>query len=258
MKMASGRGTRQPISCEPCRVRKIKCARDAIPCSTCIRRRIPSTECVYMGTQHPLPSTKPRFLASPTTLQPNGSPVTASHDVASLVERVQKLEAIIAGQAEPNLGFQNSVSRPLDDTQQFQQGTLRTSASGHVRYYPHCYAWEAGHDSAPRPATDVNDLGSPKGGPFPLWESGRSTLHDLLSNLPPSRLCMELRDIYFSSYASVRNIHLSSRSDWYRYFTYCTTQHSCISMHFSKDTQSAYRSLGLLYSLPSWERQWAH
>jgi hypothetical protein len=48
---ATPSSVRQPVSCEPCRKRKIKCSRTRPPCSTCQRRGCP-TSCIYVG--HPL------------------------------------------------------------------------------------------------------------------------------------------------------------------------------------------------------------
>ncbi|KAJ9413954.1 hypothetical protein QL093DRAFT_2088869 [Fusarium oxysporum] len=49
------RSRRMPLSCEPCRQRKIKCPRNdsrgQTPCNTCVRRGIPVTECIYLRDQ---------------------------------------------------------------------------------------------------------------------------------------------------------------------------------------------------------------
>ncbi|KAG5759588.1 hypothetical protein H9Q69_014254 [Fusarium xylarioides] len=46
---------RMPLSCEPCRRRKIKCPRNnsrgRTPCDTCVRRGIPDNECIYLRDQ---------------------------------------------------------------------------------------------------------------------------------------------------------------------------------------------------------------
>ena len=40
---------RLPVSCEPCRKRKIRCTRNRPPCDTCLRRGLGPADCIYLG-----------------------------------------------------------------------------------------------------------------------------------------------------------------------------------------------------------------
>lgn len=78
---------RQPVSCEPCRRRKIKCSRTQPPCTTCQRRGCASS-CVYAG-RHDVP------------VNHSGSSSLANEE---LLARITNLENILTKKA--SLGAQ--------------------------------------------------------------------------------------------------------------------------------------------------------
>lgn len=99
---------RLPISCEPCRVRKIRCPRDGPACGTCVRRRVPLEQCVYSTRRKPQISSQPQpqqFQPRARSLEDRSScpdtPVqqryegVAGEPNADLVARIEKLEKLL-------------------------------------------------------------------------------------------------------------------------------------------------------------------
>lgn len=152
---------RMPLSCEPCRERKIRCPRKSNrnggPCDTCVRRGIPSSECVYL-----------RDIIYQRRQQQNSSnsrsSVTDTPNNAELVARIDRLEEILV-QAQ-----QQQQTQTLPQMQQDQpsgaslfrgndnndcsptglptpvsihssNGALRKSDTGYERYEPSFSRW---------------------------------------------------------------------------------------------------------------------
>ena len=72
---------RLPVSCEPCRTRKVRCSRDNPPCGTCIRRRVPPEQCVYKNSRQ-----------SHQPLENSSGSSPAGQSNAELVARIERLE----------------------------------------------------------------------------------------------------------------------------------------------------------------------
>jgi hypothetical protein len=103
--MSTGRSRRLPISCEPCRVRKIRCPRDATPCGSCRRRGVSAAACQYAKRT---PVMRPRSPPQ-STVQELPSPLTdtrsldmPSSENADLASRVRKLEQLLLLTVSPS------------------------------------------------------------------------------------------------------------------------------------------------------------
>lgn len=160
-KPAAAHSIRQPVSCEPCRRRKIKCSRERAPCSTCRRRQCPES-CIYLGTKD-VPEPNRELLARIDNLED----MLRKH-----TEAAQSARPVDAPQDSHFSPVPAPVSRPLlsppfESAQQTsfglspeslnldvmsasstasvysrvnsggQRGSLRSSANGNVQYEPH-------------------------------------------------------------------------------------------------------------------------
>ncbi|KAI5250134.1 hypothetical protein E4T42_05039 [Aureobasidium subglaciale] len=205
--MREGRQKRMPINCEPCRIRKIRCSRDGIPCGTCKRRGVPPANCSF--AQRP-----PRD--SSINLEP-GMPISPISTTRSpgqstdedLVARIARIERMLANQQRQTQDGSNNFA-PIED--QFRintattdnmpggHGFLQTSASGHVRFVPCWPTTEPDDETCPdRFESDVSPFGTQ------YMTNGLRT-SDVLAMLPPSSLCSRLKDIYFESFSPLFHV----------------------------------------------------
>jgi hypothetical protein len=190
------RQKRLPISCEPCRIRKIRCSRPRgpSPCETCVRRNLASN-CLYASHG----ATSPLGYPLQTSLQPPGSPTrTASSPDASLIARVAELEALL--QAQGTNGESTSTTRPVSP--QFQsKGALFVSDNGHMRFIPSSLSSSTSQPlSNPQQATIRSiDLSC---GPYPLGGKPPNR-SDLIADIPAHSHCNQLKNVFFESFASV-------------------------------------------------------
>ena len=225
---------RIPISCEPCRVRKIRCPRDAPPCSTCVRRRIPVEQCVYSSDRQsrshqqsgPSPSKRPRLQNDTSAgddsqvfeTQPDRPALNETN--ASLVSRIEHLKRLLhaQGQRSNTTPSRPRVSEPahsLEDSQTqtptpFATGTLIPSTSGHVRFLPFSSSWRLVHRAShgvPFPDRESAVTDTPSG-PFPFGEHEAENRPNLLAKLPPIEYCDQLKNLYFQSLAPVSSLYL--------------------------------------------------
>lgn len=222
--MATIRNRRKPISCEPCRIRKIKCPRDGPPCGTCLRRGVSSRQCVYAQQQllaRQTPETGANTLASSSS-GPSSPP---GHESPSLAKRVEKLEQLLHAQWSPatptslptrersTSSWSASAPAPvspktvsgLDNTAKTNlHGTLSTLNTGHVRFIPNA---ASGHSSFNlRTKVSIEKAITGGGGPYPLGPDDPTRLSELIQLLPPSELCSKLKDVYFTSFAPVSRV----------------------------------------------------
>ncbi|KAF2174190.1 hypothetical protein M409DRAFT_49053 [Zasmidium cellare ATCC 36951] len=124
--MSAPRARRLPVSCEPCRVRKIRCTRDAAPCSTCQRRGV-ADECRYAARPRPPRHDSNAYTIAPISPLSSGASNAASgHGSIELADRVRKLEQLLQAQSHAPCQ-QPSSEDALDDL----RGVLRTTASSH-------------------------------------------------------------------------------------------------------------------------------
>jgi len=216
-KQTSKHSVRQPVSCEPCRRRKIKCSRTRPPCDTC-RRRGCADHCVYKGS---------RDEAIPLALNPSNK---------ELLDRISNLESLLrkhtgpqisAAQAEstspmlsPPMEAQPFHLSPVSFTPESHShasfpsarvgsrgvGVLTASPNGNVRYEPRSSQWTSvlantGISIVTPSLEDQDDLGISSG--FPFVSSSISSMDELLSILPPIQQCDYLKNIYFTVFSPV-------------------------------------------------------
>lgn len=222
---------RLPISCEPCRKRKIKCPRGGRPCQTCVRRGLHPDECIYLG--------RPRLSAE----QQQTSTTVDAGVQQELLDRIRNLEHLLYrqigdGQAPPRKNNSNSPVSPSSTVvsstakssyssyepaaDSFSAGSqyhasgnvgcLKVSPSGHVRYVPLASQWNSVFaksttvdDSLDDDVLDDEEL------EVPFVCQGRTTRKDLLAMLPPGRYCDVLKDVFLKVFSPVR-FELSAKS----------------------------------------------
>lgn len=221
---------RLPISCEPCRVRKIRCPRDTPPCGTCVRRRVPPDQCVYRTRKLPQISSQRQLQQAHPPSQPPGNDLTSldthvqpsCHDPArepnaALVSRIEKLEQLLHAKNQlqetalppPSAPYLDPElverRRPEEPATALATGTLIPSTSGHVRFLPVTSGWRIVHRAAQEssllnPESTVTDTPS---GSYPFGEHDTENRPNLLAKLPPAQYCDQLKDVYFQSFAPV-------------------------------------------------------
>lgn len=222
---------------EPCRIRKIRCPRDAAPCGTCLKRGIPDSQCVF--AQRPSMRSSQSYHRdvepiSPVTTNDQSSSSSTSNHPADLTDRVRRLERLLELQMNQNA---QGLERREEERSPYMQpdagedndppevdaallskftepgeppGQLHTSTSGYVRYLPHSSRFDAFLDNSTvtgRPSriqgqvTDVSD------GPTPFGKLSKQFVEDVIDKLPPARLCAKLKNVYFDSFAPVSIKH---------------------------------------------------
>lgn len=269
---------RQPVSCEPCRRRKIKCSRSKPPCDTC-RRRNCAENCVYKGARN-----------DPIL-------VDGSNDNRELLLRISNLESMLqqhTGLPVPSPLDQTSnrlLSPPVELTQPQQSqdspetvsflstadspsqypsssassssrgiGSLRTSSNANVRYESPTTQWNSvlANTSLSLSATllDNEDEG-PNESSFPFSSSKNVSLDELLALLPPMQQCDYLKNTYFAVFSPVHKL-LQHRcccapSNMCSCSTYFMTRHFTLSMRAFSRTRHLCRYRGwqsFLFSYP--------
>ncbi|KAF5026962.1 hypothetical protein F66182_992 [Fusarium sp. NRRL 66182] len=205
MPISSGR--RMPLSCEPCRERKIKCSRNfsrgQAPCETCVRRGIPSSECVYLRDQWPL------------RREPFGSGSSA------LVARIDRLEALLgqsvsnAPQPDPVSNLPSPVSSlprsagdfssrhdasPLRGSGAPPAGIIIQYDSGHEVFEPSSSRWSSVLQDNPSLSGIKTDMDSAGLSSMP-FSTVTTTIVELLELLPPTTHCKELKATYFNVFS---------------------------------------------------------
>jgi hypothetical protein len=245
---------RLPISCEPCRARKIRCSRTRGPpgaCESCLRRGLSPSRCIYLRqtnrqsqSQDDRPSStggnneellsRIRLLEElvSTHMQTSSSsgpnalptPVTPSTDPPQ--SHLNPSEWPVVQEASP-LVF------PPDPPQMV--GTLNISKSGHVRYEPRTAQWNSvleGSQIATEARTFYEHPGSSDDFPFDLNPTAR--LDDFLMMLPPISQCDELKSVFFRVFSTVRAFYSSIFSQSLIHLCSCSifymTRHSTRSI----------------------------
>jgi hypothetical protein len=228
--MSQTRHRRLPISCEPCRSRKIRCPRDSVPCGTCRRRGVPPSHCSFAQV--------PQAVAAPLSPISGGrsSAATSTTD-ENLADRVARLEGLLVAQqrqlsqSEQTYG-QVQFMTPSSESRDYGQarrapsqfeGVLQTSASGHVRFIP-CWPAiepEESHTSHHGQLERTSPFGS-------TYDTGGMQLNDLLSLLPPRTLCAKLKDVYFASFAPL--FHILHDPTFYRQYSQFEADPTSVSL----------------------------
>lgn len=197
---------RQPVSCEPCRQRKIKCSRTCPPCDSCRRRRL-TDSCHYIRSRE----------------SNNASSNGHIEENQRLLARINSLEEILRRQNTTGLG-NNSDSlllSPPTEAGQVQsptatatasslQGELITSTAGDISYEPRASQWTsvlANTGLAAPVLSDSMEAITTKNG-FPVDELSGLSMEDLIAILPPSQQTEYLKNTYFNVFSPVRIISL--------------------------------------------------
>ena len=224
---------RQPVSCEPCRRRKIKCSRTKAPCDTC-RRRGCANLCIYKGTRD---EGMPQLSNGPDPNQ-------------ELIDRISNLESLLRKRgaevpiAQPQVtttmlsppeSIQNAHGSPVVFTpettsqtsyhsdrlnpqiiqthgQSHGVGVLASSPEGNIRYEPRSSQWTSVLANTTLSITtpyldDHDDLEASSG--FPFTSSSILSMDELLSLLPPLPHCEYLKNTYFTVFSPVSSMHSS-------------------------------------------------
>jgi hypothetical protein len=218
---------RQPVSCEPCRRRKIKCSKTIAPCDTC-RRRGCADHCIYKGSRDES--------SSITSIAPN----------RELLDRISNLETLLKKHTGAHIPFSTSdathtstmLSPPMEYAQPFHTspgsftsensshhsyspdrsaggshgvGVLASSLNGNVRYEPRSSQWTSvlanTKLSTTTPSLEDQDDPSVLASGFPFISSIPS-MDELLSVLPPMQQCDYLKNTYFTVFSPVSCPHL--------------------------------------------------
>jgi hypothetical protein len=214
---------RQPVSCEPCRKRKIRCSRTKAPCDTCRRRRCPES-CTYIRTQ----DTQLPVQATTST------PENPGYD--ELLNRISNLETMLRRQTTVGLPTSSDGSQetrtfsPSDrtcssDFQRYQtpvssgshsspgipgpatnqKGSLTVSESGFTRYEPRSSQWQSVlANTGISLGTEADDgTENQVGFGFPFEAGPSPSIQDLLTILPPIHQCSQLKNVYFDVFSPV-------------------------------------------------------
>lgn len=213
---------RLPISCEPCRVRKIRCPRDATPCGSCRRRGVSAIACQYAKRT---PVMHPRSPSHFTTQEPpspyTDTPSLDTHASANteLANRVRRLEELLHAASPPTNSNIDVIDNGAGDSCANSStsvscrarappadrllGSLRATEAGHLRFFPQALSWSPEtHDLDNECQKDaINSQPS-----HPLGNRRSLSVQDLLVALPPRKACQELVDLYFASFASLFHI----------------------------------------------------
>ncbi|KAB8231733.1 Zn(II)2Cys6 transcription factor [Aspergillus alliaceus] len=202
-------GKRLPISCQACRTRKIRCARDGRPCQTCVRRGLGAEDCVYLG--QPRLSSENTLKADATlhkellvrirNLEDTLHKQTGSHISDSLSPQMSPSIAGSFSEPESSLGLgQSEIRSPLLGN----FGTLQTFPSGYVRYVPLASQWGSG-TGGPMQEVDSDIPEDDDDLQIPFAKNSISK-EELLTMLPPGRYCDALKDVYFRVFSPMFHI----------------------------------------------------
>lgn len=211
--MAHRSGRRMPISCEPCRTRKIRCPRSDNsngPCASCIRRGLRPSQCVYLRHSYDV--------AQHT---PSSSNASSNEE---LLDRIRALEDLVQGQnsaegtgrpiifqrnqtpTSPDIqaGSSSSVA-PLSERTPPPAGVLRFFNGGYQRFEPHGSQWSSVLDPTRAPVAihglEASDANSTGDHPFDLGAG--VNVEDLIAQLPPQKQCDELKNVFLNVFAPV-------------------------------------------------------
>lgn len=211
---------RMPLSCEPCRERKIRCPRTSStssggPCATCVRRGVPADECVFLRDVYSRQASGPRT-SGPVAVAEENREATNSE----LLERIRKLESLVVGQANSgtlqSLGEAPAASSPplrgsggrhagTPALSGACRGSLVKSASGHERYEPLSSKWSSVLANSPTEIGLSVDALKPDSGSEFAFTMGTFQLDEILAILPAMSHCDKLKDVFMSVFAPVRD-----------------------------------------------------
>jgi hypothetical protein len=260
--MPTNRRSRQPVSCEPCRARKIACPRDGNPCGTCVRRRVRPSLCTYANQC---------ISNGERTEYPEATSEPSSSDLADRVAKLEHLLQLQQSQKLPTSPERSYASPQTPQDRPFNQGAvdisdmrqpdnssqistnqqcighLETSPSGHVRYMPFGTTWNAASSTTTSNTQQAAYTLDTTHWPLPFNRSSDKILGEVVALLPSRTSCAKIKDVFFESFAPVccydireiaRLIFLKSCS------MYSMTPHSMINISASNRSQRLRRLLG--------------
>ncbi len=195
---------RQPLSCENCRKRKVKCEpknQVVVPCATCIRRGY-AQSCFFKRSEE-----------------------KAQHasKESELLYRIRNLEDLLKQQlsrssqspSEPRIGSTPTMSDTASsyvgsDTvsarpRTLQAGTIITSKAGYQHFSPRASTLDANLLQE----LVGNDPGRTSASNFPFTSDPASARSTLLDTLPPLRQCDELKSVFFEVFSHVSQSDIS-------------------------------------------------
>ena len=230
------RSIRQPVSCEPCRRRKIRCSRTTPPCDTC-RRRGCLDSCIYLRYPQNTPSSIAATNTATTTQQ-------------ELLDRIINLEESLKIHREnearqpsapystssidlfqqtidshaPSVPQQNFVLTPESATSSTvsldeipsssRKGVLVTSRLGYVKYERRSSQW-ASVLANTNMSEEVLSLGETESSEDVGYENfpfggNQSTRDQIFVILPPIQQCSQLKNTFFEVFSPVRSQSLNT------------------------------------------------
>jgi hypothetical protein len=211
---------RQPVSCEPCRYRKIKCSRNRPICDTC-RRRGCVDRCVYRGARDGDlaaigNSSNEELLERIGNLEEllrkhTGAVIPVRQEGGDVTSSIPSppVEQVHTSQLSPESFITDSSSNRTfvsDHPWSRSQGVLTSTPSGDVRYELRSSQWTSvlanTHLSISTPSLDDQDESGIASG-FPFSSDGPVSVDDLLSLLPPMQQCDYLKNQYFTVFSPV-------------------------------------------------------
>ena len=189
--MSSRLMKRQPVSCEICRKRKIRCFGGRTPCDTCVRRGFASS-CHYLR-ERPL------------------TPTASTSRDDELLERMARLEDLLRQHLVPvstpsypldgvdGRSWTETTDLPAQQLKTEAAGAILVSDSGYVRFVPAMHLPDS---------SVVNQLLEPAASPdvsagFPFFSDASISRQTLLDSLPPTRQCEELKAVFFEVFSPV-------------------------------------------------------
>lgn len=205
---------RMPVSCEPCRRRKIRCRGSRVPCETCVRRGR-ATACQY---QREPPAPQHDAAASGQ----GGDTEKLLRRIAHIEQLLEKQTALVSMRDSNSSGALHSPhetpsprsrsqalaspdSLPTEHAGQLGAGGWRLveSPSGHVRLL----SLAAGLD--PANPLSLSELSPPHAGQqtnFPFSADAAASRQQLLDLLPPMSQCDRLKMVYMSVFSPLFHI----------------------------------------------------
>jgi hypothetical protein len=201
---------RMPLSCEPCRARKIRCTPNRSPpgpCGSCQRRGVLPSKCVFMreGNQshnvHGQSSSNEELLTRIRNLEDllHGHIRAFPSPNQPLVAPTLEISPNGLDSSEPFLTQQPTPSSLSLELPRLA-GHLHVSDSGHVRYEPRSVYQDSSTATVARSLDPAYGVLS---GCMPFETMAACSKDDLLALLPPTRQCNELKTVFFKVFSPV-------------------------------------------------------
>lgn len=193
---------RQPVSCAPCRQRKIRCSRNGSPCDACRRRKC-AHDCHYQQMtreRRPSQSHQSTSTQSPNNVDRESVPLSClsggSDGTAASAADLDGLDA---------MSFSNHANGPSDRASKTRSmsGALHKSKDGYIRFAPaqsHLHTLLESRAEGMSSRGDNHDSDELAGFPFGQTPMARA---ELIAALPAARQCTNLKDVYFKVFSPV-------------------------------------------------------